>query len=230
MYPRLRVCFSFSADVAGKRVILVAGSRMSGHNNGPALQSMFNGVCGLAAAPDKPVLYLADRHNHAIRVLHLDSMMVTTLAGAGNNGQIDGHASKATFDSPTQVVCDAAGHVFVLEENGVLRRLDIDTRKNSFSLECLSIFKLKCMSSRLTTLSLFLFLCSVQVTTVSLPVHLRALTFDPFGTMYAATAEHQIVRVDGVGACFVSINAPILNRSLLLSCFAVIVVLIACCQ
>ncbi|MNK65437.1 NHL repeat protein [compost metagenome] len=65
----------------------------------------FQGPTGLAFDAASRRLYVSDRLRHEIRVLHLDQNpgdqgFVTTLAGAGQEGDVDGLGSEATFSSP----------------------------------------------------------------------------------------------------------------------------------
>lgn len=67
-------------DPRGRAVTTIAGSE-PGHADGPALQARFREPSGLAAANGK--LYIADTNSHAIRVVHLSTGEVTTLALRG---------------------------------------------------------------------------------------------------------------------------------------------------
>lgn len=52
------------------------------------------------------------------------TQMVSTFAGKGEQGQDDGDALSATFDSPTWLTFDSDGILYVLEEYGGLRAID----------------------------------------------------------------------------------------------------------
>ena len=47
---------------------------------------------------------------------------VTTLAGNGSIGSLDGHGSSATFNTPSSVATDADGNIYVLEFVGAVVR------------------------------------------------------------------------------------------------------------
>lgn len=61
-------------------------------------------------------IYVADYGNNAIRVIGTNGM-VSTLAGNGNQGSINGPGNLATFNGPTGVAVDAAGNIYVADEN-----------------------------------------------------------------------------------------------------------------
>ena len=52
--------------------------------------------------------------------------MVSTFAGKGSQGQADGNALSATFDSPTWMTLDNDGILYVIEEYGGLRTISQD--------------------------------------------------------------------------------------------------------
>lgn len=64
-----------------RAVVTIAGSGSPGRNDGPAAEATFDEPAGLALLGDK--LYIADTNNHAIRVLDLAAMLVTTLELSG---------------------------------------------------------------------------------------------------------------------------------------------------
>lgn len=64
---------------------------------GAALSAKFKNPHGLAITP-AGVLYIADQKNHVIR--KLDNGTVSTVAGTGSNGLVDGPAASAKSPSP----------------------------------------------------------------------------------------------------------------------------------
>ena len=72
------------------------------------------------------VLYVADTGNHAIRRVTPDGQ-VTTLAGDGIAGNLDGPAGQARFNAPVGVAVDASGHVIVADTyNDSIRAISPD--------------------------------------------------------------------------------------------------------
>jgi proline racemase len=71
-------------------------------------------------------VYVADAGNHTIRKVTL-SGVVTTLAGSGALGSLDGRGPEAQFNAPQAVAVDAAGNVYVADTgNHVLRVISPD--------------------------------------------------------------------------------------------------------
>lgn len=93
-------------------VISLAGSG-EGFRDGSGAAAAFHTPSGLAldAAGN---LYIADTGNHAIRKLSPQGV-VSTLAGDGSAGHLDGPAAQARFNGPTGVAVDAQGRVYVAD-------------------------------------------------------------------------------------------------------------------
>jgi sugar lactone lactonase YvrE len=71
-------------------------------------------------------LYVADTGNHAIRKITPDGK-VTTLAGSGKPGFVDGNSASAQFNSPVGLAVDNAGIVYVADTyNDRIRRVAQD--------------------------------------------------------------------------------------------------------
>ncbi len=99
-------------------VSLLAGSLGGpGNLDGTGASARFSGPGGLAldGAGD---LYVADQGNQRIRKV-TRAGVVTTFAGSGQPGHVDGAAAQATFCYPQDVAVDPAGNVFVAETQTV---------------------------------------------------------------------------------------------------------------
>jgi RHS repeat-associated protein len=102
-------------------VTTVAGGVHAGFADGPNAQALFKGPEGIAATPAGE-LFVADTQNHAIR--KIANGMVSTVAGTGHGGFLDGPATIAEFKEPSGVAIDEAGNVVVADtKNHSLRMI-----------------------------------------------------------------------------------------------------------
>ena len=95
-------------------------------DGGPATQAQLGFVLGVAADPSGNI-YFVDRTNAVIRKVAPNGI-ITTLAGTGASGFTGdgGPASKAQLNNPSGLACDAAGNVYVAEQNpGRIRKITI---------------------------------------------------------------------------------------------------------
>ena len=92
------------------QVDTVAGSK-KGFKDGAASQARFNYPYDLALDPGSNLIYVADRSNHAIRVIQAGQ--VGTVAGMGWPGYKNGPVNAARFYYPGSVAVDLSGDVYV---------------------------------------------------------------------------------------------------------------------
>ena len=105
----------------------IAGTGAAGSLDGPALQATFNGPAGVARAPDGRI-YVAEKNAHRIRMISPGGQ-VSTVAGTGVAGWLDGSALNARFESPNAIARDRIGNLYVSEGSiyvGRLRKIHPD--------------------------------------------------------------------------------------------------------
>lgn len=105
-------------------VSTLAGDGQAGLVDGDAHAARFNQPYGLALDATETTLYVADYLNHAVRAIDLVTGTVSTLAGNGSAGFVDGRGAAARFNQPYSVRTDAQGVLWVPDQlNHALRRV-----------------------------------------------------------------------------------------------------------
>ncbi|MGZ3833321.1 MAG: T9SS type B sorting domain-containing protein [Mucilaginibacter sp.] len=94
-------------------VTTLAGSGVSGFLNGGPTVAQFNTPSGIALDGAGNV-YVADQFNNMIRKV-TQAGVVSTLAGSGTAGFMDGNSAVANFYKPFAVVTDPSGNVYVAD-------------------------------------------------------------------------------------------------------------------
>ena len=106
-------------------VTTLAGSGAAGFADGSAAEARFMRPWGVAVGPDGDVL-VCDVGNHRIRRIVADGA-VSTVAGSGAAGHLDGTGGAATFDFPRSIAVDTNGHAVVGEAGGCIRKIVLAT-------------------------------------------------------------------------------------------------------
>lgn len=103
-------------------VSTVGGDGTAGYRDGPASQAQFNAPVGLAVDASGSI-YVADTYNDRIRKITADGQ-VSTIAGAGTPGYVEGQGTAALFDTPCGIVVTSNGSLVVADTgNNRLRKI-----------------------------------------------------------------------------------------------------------
>jgi len=102
-------------------VSTIAGGAHQGFANGPALQALFKQPEGIAVNASG-VIYIADTENNVIR--KLENGVVSTIAGTGHDGSVDGAPNLAEFKQPSGIAIDEGGNLWIADTgNDAIRRV-----------------------------------------------------------------------------------------------------------
>jgi sugar lactone lactonase YvrE len=93
-------------------VTTLAGEGTKDFLDGPALSAKFKVPFDVAVAADGTI-YVADAGNHRIR--KIQAGQVSTFAGNGTNGIVNGNGSLAQFKYPYHIALDANGNIYTLD-------------------------------------------------------------------------------------------------------------------
>jgi len=112
---------------AGVSTILAGNTTSTGYADGTGSAARFKGITGIALDTAVGVLYAADTGDHRIRRITTAGGVVTTLAGSGSAGLVDGAGTAAEFYGPWGLALDAAsGALYVSEfHNFAIRQVQL---------------------------------------------------------------------------------------------------------
>jgi len=96
-------------------VTTLAGSGSAGSANGQGTAASFNTPVSISADVSGTI-YVGDENNNLIRKI-TPAGLVTTLAGSGAAGSVDGQLTTASFNKPDGVSADIFGNVYVADLN-----------------------------------------------------------------------------------------------------------------
>lgn len=105
-------------------VITVAGSGLPGYRDGVREEARFFEPTGVAVDREGNLI-ITDSKNHRIRKIKLPEGRVTTLAGNGRPGDLNGPSNSAEFNSPAGLDVDPVGQIVIADSaNHQLRGLN----------------------------------------------------------------------------------------------------------
>ena len=98
--------------------------------NGAGGMRKFYGPTGVAMSPNGTYALVADRDNHAIRKIMIATQVVSTFAGTGSSGLVNGAGGSAQFSGPHDVAMSPDGtYALVCDlHNNVIRKIMIATQ------------------------------------------------------------------------------------------------------
>jgi hypothetical protein len=109
--------------------ILAGAANSPGSANGFGTNAQFYNLYGLAISPGGDFSVVADRSNHQIRLIHISTSEVTTLAGTGSAGNTSGAATSAQFNLPTDVAISSqaeGSYILVADTfNSLIRKISL---------------------------------------------------------------------------------------------------------
>jgi sugar lactone lactonase YvrE len=119
MSPSEKMNVAAISPEAKAQVRTVFGSGRPALTDAAGKLASFNQPFGMCL-DGKGNLYVADSENHCVRRISPDGV-VSTFAGNGEKGTVDGSARKARFNTPSGVRSDGKGNLFVFsyEENSI---------------------------------------------------------------------------------------------------------------
>lgn len=98
----------------------------SGHKDAPLDSARFQNITSIAFDSDNN-MYVADG-NYIRKITNSIPRMVTTIAGSGSSGYLDGPALSAQFSDPFSLVIDNVGNIYISDKgNYVVRKLSSGT-------------------------------------------------------------------------------------------------------
>jgi len=116
----------------GGLVSVFAGTGALGANNGAGSTATFNRPWGITMDKQGNI-YVADAGNNLVRKI-TPLAQVSTVAGSGAKGAVNGAGMTASFNNPAGVVVDAAGDVFVVDsDNNLVRKIAPDGTVSTFA-------------------------------------------------------------------------------------------------
>lgn len=109
-------------DINTHKVTTIAGNGTAGFQDGACATALFNYPEGVFYK--NGFLYVGDNANNRIRKIDLSLNIVSTIAGSGIQGYLDGSVSTAKFYQPKYLIVDNSNNVFVADyENHCIRKI-----------------------------------------------------------------------------------------------------------
>ena len=128
---------AFTYQTAEVVTFVAGGYNTFGFADGIGSKASFSQPTGLASDGSGNI-YVADEGNNRIRKI-TPSGTVTTIAGTGQEGHLDGAALSATFAKPHALTVDASGNIYIADmSNSLIRKLSTDGQVSTLAGNILS--------------------------------------------------------------------------------------------
>jgi hypothetical protein len=111
---------------------LLAGDGSLGFSDGTGTSASFNNLKGIAVDLNGNA-YVADMNNQRIRSIEWPLGKVSTLAGNGILGNIDGTITSATLYNPYDLAVDENGNIYFTSSSNTVRKISKDGSVSTFS-------------------------------------------------------------------------------------------------
>jgi hypothetical protein len=123
--PANNVIRKISPSVDGNgKVETFAGNRNPGLMDGEKSFAIFQNPIGIIFGIDKSLFVADSENNHVIRKIDMITGVVSTFAGTGELGYLDGDVKLATFDTPYGLAMDLNDNLYVADtENHLIRKI-----------------------------------------------------------------------------------------------------------
>lgn len=113
-------------------VTTLAGSGVEGSSDGTGIAASFDSPHGITVDTSGNI-YVTDGKNHKIRKI-TSSGDVTTFAGSGNSGFANGTGTAASFNTPSGIVTDSYGNLYVTDQyNNMIRKITPQAEVTTFA-------------------------------------------------------------------------------------------------
>jgi hypothetical protein len=115
----------------GPNLIAGSSSGTSGFSNATGTDARFNAPRGIVRDGTGNA-YIADQSNHSIRKV-TPLGVVTTFAGTGSSGFVNGNGTSASFNNPVTLAIDANSNIYVADSsNSAIRKIDTGANVTTF--------------------------------------------------------------------------------------------------
>ena len=114
--------FIHKIEISSGEMTTIAGTGFYGSTDGIGRSASFNTPAGIAS--DGKNLYVTDEDNHSIRKIVISSGEVTTIAGTGFYGLVNGDGKLASFKYPLAITTDGKNLYIADYDNKLIRKIE----------------------------------------------------------------------------------------------------------